>query len=99
MTPEQAVQLLESGGTPWIAIPAERKLSKYKDLNAFLLLEKLSKAPTIGTSRMVSCAEHDEIGLGAMLTDICEAATVQDILDLSSCGVMVDEEGYLKMFT
>ena len=67
----------------------ENKLSNRPDLHAFILLDKLVP----GTMDMVSAAEHDEIWLDVSLELLAKVITKEQVIELSRCGVYVDEYG------
>ncbi len=66
--------------------------TKRRDLNAFLLLERILP----GEGDMVSGAEHDEIFLGVDLEEFAKVATEEDVKNLIRCGVRFDDyrEGF-----
>jgi hypothetical protein len=66
----------------------ENPACKRPDICAFLLLDKLVP----GSRDMVSAAGHDEIYLDVDTEDFANAATDEDILFLTRCGVRFDEE-------
>lgn len=68
--------------------------SKRPDLHAFLLLDYLCP----GDSDMISCAWHDNIGLGIDLSDLASIISEEQVIELIRCGVRIDEEGHLCMF-
>ena len=75
-------------------IPAERRLSKRKDLNGFLLLDQILG----GDNDIVCAAEHDEIYLEAELEQLAALATDEQLLDLIRSGVRFGEYDGLAMF-
>lgn len=58
------------------------------DICAFIVLDRLVP----GTSDMVVSAEHDEIWLDVDVEALASAATDDDILLLSRCGVRLDDD-------
>ena len=73
----------------------ENPICKRPDICAFLLLEKL--AP--GSHDMIFAAIHDELYLAASVEDFANAATEEDVLFLTRCGVSFDGENeYFTMF-
>jgi len=70
----------------------ENKRSTRPDLHAFLLLDELFP----GNKDIISSAGHDQIWLGIETEDI-EKLTQDQILELTRCGVMYDEDS-LSMF-
>jgi hypothetical protein len=69
-------------------IPPERRLHRRPDINAFLLLDRLSP----GDRDMVSAGEHDEIFLDVEPHELMKVASEEDLLDLMRCGVFYDSE-------
>lgn len=73
----------------------EYPMSKYRDVHAFLLLEKLY--PHART--MVCAAEHDQIWLAPDTRKIAKIITEEQCVELIRCGVMMDDDtGDLFMF-
>lgn len=73
----------------------QNKLSNRPDLHAFLLLDKLVP----GDRDMVVAAEHDQIWLAVDPTELENAATEEQIVDLYRCGMIYDEDiDSLSMF-
>jgi len=69
--------------------------SKRADLHAFILLDKLIQ----DESDIVSAAEHDTIYLDVDFEMLAEVITEEQVIELASCGVFVDdEEDCLRMF-
>ena len=66
----------------------ENKISNRRDLNAFLLLDKLMPS----NNRIVSASEHDEFHLGIDCEKLAEIANEDDILTLVRCGVIYSNE-------
>ncbi len=66
----------------------ENPICKRPDICAFLLLEKL--AP--GSGDMIYAAGHDELYLSTSVEDFANAATEEDVLFLTRCGVRFDAE-------
>jgi len=64
------------------------KLHPRPDVCAFLLLDKLVPS----SEDIVSAAEHDEIFLGVDCEKLARAATDDDIVMLTRCGVRYSEE-------
>jgi hypothetical protein len=73
----------------------ENKRNQRPDLHAFLLLDEL--CPKEGRD-MIRGAEHDEFYLDVNDEQL-EALSDDQILELVRCGVMVNSDGYLYMFT
>lgn len=74
----------------------KNKRSKRADLHAFMLLDELFPNTKLG--KIVTGARHDEIWLGVELEDI-DKLTDDQIIELSRCGVMYDDEcDCLSMF-
>ncbi len=71
--------------------PSTEQPSKASDLSAFLILERL--APSDGHCAIAS-AEHDQIWLGYEIKALRGKATVQDILNLRSLGVMIENDAF-----
>lgn len=65
----------------------ENKRSNRADLHAFMLLDELFP----GKKDMISAAEHDKIFLDIELEQI-ESLTKEQIIELTRCGVMYDED-------
>lgn len=57
--------------------------SSRPDFHAFLLLEEL--AP--GDKDLIACAEHDEIWLSTDLDQLASVITVEQVIELSRCGI------------
>ena len=75
-------------------VPAERRLSNRRDLNGFLLLDKIMSRSTkkgSDTEDVVAAAEHDEIYLCGDLEVIAAYATDEELLDLMRSGVRFGE--------
>ena len=73
----------------------ENPVCKRPDICAFLHLDKLVP----GSRGMVFAAEHDEIYLDVDAEDFANAATEEDVLFLTRCGVRFNEENdSLAMF-
>ena len=70
-------------------IKSERRLHIRRDLNAFLLLDKLAGRED-DNSPMICHARHDEYHLDLSPEDVCQNATEEDIRDLIRCGVRLD---------
>jgi hypothetical protein len=69
------------------------KLSSRPDLHAFLLLDKI-----VPRNRdMISGAEHDKIWLDIEPSELVDAITEEQVVELVRCGVMCDNES-LMMF-
>lgn len=66
----------------------ENPLHPRPDICAFLLLDKLLP----GSGDIVACAEHDEIFLDIDCEKLAEAASEDDIITLSRCGVRFDSD-------
>lgn len=88
-------ELVTKNGSEFLKFElVQNKLSNRPDLHAFLLLDKLFPA----TNDIIDGAEHDKIYL-RIDDDQVETLTDEEILELSYCGVMHDEEtGGLSMF-
>lgn len=72
----------------------ELTYTKRPDLNAFILLDKISP----GSSDILVAAEHDQIWLEHSEETVAKL-TDEQILELSRCGVMFDEsEDGMVMF-
>jgi len=71
---------------------AKREYSQRKDLNAFVLLDKIFPRK----SDIIVAAEHDKIWL-AVGEDEANTMTDEQILELIRCGVFCDGDG-LCMF-
>ena len=67
----------------------KNKLSTRKDLHAFILLDKLVPSENEGRD-IVSAAEHDEFWLGIEVSDLNDAATEEQMIELIRCGVRYD---------
>jgi hypothetical protein len=82
-------------------IPPERRLSHRKDINAFMILDKLlppKPDQKHGPPDIVCSAEHDKIWLEPGFEEMAQAGiTEEQALDLIRCGCMVDDDG-LSMF-
>lgn len=73
----------------------ENKRNQRPDLHAFLLLDELFPEP----GRDLICgASHDEFYLRVNDNQI-DTLTDEQILELVRCGVMVNRDGYLYMFS
>jgi len=66
----------------------EVKLAQRPDLHAFLLMDQILS----GTGDVVTAAEHDKIYLYPEIDALREVITAEQILELSRCGVLYDEE-------
>lgn len=74
----------------------ENPLHPRSDICAFLLLDKLLPDPGRG---IIGNADHEVIYLGVSTNALAEVATEEDILTLTRCGVMYDNENEcLSMF-
>jgi len=96
MTTEELEALFEKHDDLYLeSLASDVGPTKRRDLNAFLLLEKLLP----GEGDIVSAAEHDEIFLDVTLEDLAKVVTEEDVMNLIRCGVRIDEnrEG-LAMF-
>jgi len=62
--------------------------TKRRDLNAFLLLERLVP----GEGDMISAAEHDEFFLDVGLEELAKVATEEDVKTLLRCGVTIRDD-------
>ena len=67
--------------------------SRRPDVNAFLILDALVPS----NEDLISCAWHDNIGLGIDLRDLAEAASEDQVIELIRCGVRISN-GHLCMF-
>jgi hypothetical protein len=72
----------------------ENKRSKRADLHAFILLDEFFP----GKDDIICASEHDEIYLSIGNEDV-EKLTDKQILELTRCGVRLDSDGCLCMFT
>ncbi len=69
----------------------EKKLSAYRDVHAYLLLERLAaRRPDECRFQMVCAANHDQIWLDTNPVALAKAASPEDIRDLVRCGVSYD---------
>ena len=64
------------------------------DLNALILLNRLVP----GKSRIVACAEDDEMYLDVAMEDLAAVASEEDVVTLIRLGVIHDQEFGLKIF-
>ena len=69
-------------------IKPERRLHRRRDMNAFLLLDRLIPKNSV----MIDGAQHDVFYLNVAPEELGEVATEEDILDLIRCGVHYDDE-------
>lgn len=76
-------------------IDSSMRKSKRADLHAFLLLDSILP----GNNDIVAASEHDIIYLGVELEEFAKVATENIILDLIRCGVFIDDDTELAMFT
>lgn len=77
----------------------EKKLSRYPDVHAFLLLESILCASKDSGRDIIAAAEHDQIWLDGDLDELNKLATDDQIRDLVRCGVWIDEDNdSLSMF-
>src|ERR1035438_5389586 len=95
MTTNELAELFEKYEDEFIVfqnIPADRRLSNRRDLNAFLLLDKLvpSTRSDAHFDNMISAAEHDEIFLDASPKELASVATEDQIVDLIRSGLRYD---------
>lgn len=67
----------------------ENKRSAHSDIHAFIRLNEI--LPSHG--RIIAAAEHDIIYLNVDVEEFEAIVTDDQILELSRCGVMCDEEG------
>jgi hypothetical protein len=67
-------------------IPSGCRLSGRRDLNAFLLLDKLVPS----THNVVCGAEHDKIWLHTSIGLLLDTITEDQVVDLIRCGVGYD---------
>lgn len=65
----------------------ENKLSNRPDLHAFILLNQLQPKDR----DMVSAAEHDEIYLDIDVEELAKVITLDQVRDLTRCGVRYDD--------
>jgi hypothetical protein len=71
------------------------KKSTRPDLHAFILLNELVP----GETDIVSAAEHDEIFLSIDCEELAKVVTLEQVIELSRCGVRYhDEYDCLCMF-
>ena len=61
------------------------------DLCAFLMLHKLTEGTKESTRDMVGAAEYEQIWLSVDMDMLAARATIDDIRDLSRCGVRYDD--------
>lgn len=87
MTTEELEALFEKHDELTWGDASEVGPTKRRDLNGFLLLERLLP----GEGDIVCGAEHDEILLDATLEDLAKVATEEDVMNLIRCGVRLDE--------
>ena len=95
MTVDKIIELFETYEDDFLKfdkIPAERRLSKRPDLNAFMLLDTLVPE----TEDIVCCAEHDQIYPSVNL-DKLTSITEEQVSDLRRCGLFIENDG-LSMF-
>jgi hypothetical protein len=64
------------------------KLSKWADMHAFMLLDRLAPGP----SNMISAAEHDEFFLGTDCEALAEVITEEQVCELRRCGIRYQAE-------
>jgi hypothetical protein len=86
--------MLADGFVSFNSVPEDKKLSKRRDLHAFILLSNLFPD---GKSDIVASAEHDIIYLGVDLEELAKVATEDIIYQLVACGVFMDSDS-LAMF-
>jgi len=97
MTSEEIAKLFEIHDEEFIQFDrVSHKLSKRRDLHAFILLDKLCP----GKSKMVSAAAHDEIYLHPEIDDLVNAGiTEEQVIELIRCGLRYDDStNSLAMF-
>jgi hypothetical protein len=70
-------------------IPESRRLSKRRDLNGFLLIDKL--VPN-SEEFIIAASEHDEIYISHSLEEIGKNATEEDLLDFMRCGFFLNDD-------
>jgi hypothetical protein len=81
----------------------ENKLSARADVHAFILLDKLlppkENCPGCGISDMIAGADHDIVYLETDAEELAKVITMDQIIELIRCGVMLDPEtDSLSMF-
>ncbi len=68
----------------------EPKLSKRKDMHAFILLDLLVPGEP-GENRIIGAAEHDQIWIGIDIKPLAAAIPEDRIIELIRCGIRYDE--------
>lgn len=89
---ERWESLTDDGGEYLEFDRVENRLSSRRDIHAFILLNNLFP----GDGDIVCSAGHDQIWLDASEENV-ESLTDEQIIELSRCGVMLDD-GMLSMF-
>lgn len=69
-------------------IPPERRYSEARDLNAFILLDKLLPGKR---TQILASAGHDEVYLSPDIEDL-GVLTEENLLDLIRCGIWLSRE-------
>ena len=97
MTLEELENIFEKYDEDYLEFDkVQNKLSKRRDLHAFLLLDKLN--PDVDC--IISGSEHDEFFLSIDIENILNVITEDDILELVRCGVIYnDSEMCFTMFS
>lgn len=95
MNRQELRELFETHRSEYLAFErVANPRSKRPDLHAFLLLDELVP----GNKGIISCAEHDEIGLSVSLYDLTNIITEEQVIELIRCGVRIDDAGRVVMF-
>jgi hypothetical protein len=89
MTEEDIHDLFEKHNDEFLKFDRiENKRSSRPDIHAFLLLNELCPL-----NRDIVCsASHDQIWLDPDAEDVCNKATVDQVIELIRCGVFYDED-------
>lgn len=72
------------------------KFSKRSDINALILLDKIIP---FNDGPIIALAEHDVIYLSISSIYLARNATEEQIIDLIRCGISLDENDDLFLFT
>jgi len=74
------------------------KRSKYRDVHAFLLIEKI--LPDDDEPKIVSSSGSSEIWLSVDVHELSKLVSEEDVLELVRCGIRYDSNKHsLSMFT
>lgn len=65
--------------------------SRWRDLSAFILLDRWCPEEGRGGAHIVECAEHDQIWLAVTPRHLAGKITADDVLTLRRCGVLYDD--------